>query len=380
MSKKKVSLITLQYINNYGSILQTYASQMYLEKKGCSVEVVNYTRENCRFENLKKNMKKYYKEKGIFFKFPFVSNLLVRRWQKLYIKRNYIFDKFRNDKIHLSKEYYSIEDLMKEPPIANYYCVGSDQVWNYLYNDGVLPEYFLQYAPEGKVKFSLSSSFGIDKLDDDNNSTLIKKYLADFNLITVRENTGKIILDNIGVKRCHQILDPTLLISKDEWISALNLKKTREYKYVLVYQLNPCIEMDTVAEQIAKKKGCKLIIISNNIRLSVPGAEIIDNPTVTQFLELILYAECVVTDSFHGTAFSLNFNRDFFSWLPNKFNTRLMSILEILNLQDRALMKNRVEWETVAPINYQRVNNILFQERKEADLLIEGVIQSNEQK
>lgn len=378
MPEEKVSLITLQYINNYGSVLQTYASQMYLEGKGCSVEIVNYTRENCRVDNLKRSMKAYYKQKGLLFKLPFVSDLLVARWKKLHIKRNKVFEKFRGNRIHLSKEYHSVDDLMKEPPNARYYCVGSDQVWNYLYNDGVLPEYFLRYAPMGAVKFSLSSSLGIDKLENAECGTLISKYLDDFLLITVRENTGKRILCELGVRNCHQILDPTLLIPKDLWVSTLGLKSIRDYEYVLVYQLNPCKEMDMFAEQIAQKKGCKLIVISNNIRLSIPGAEIIDNPTVEQFLELILYAKCIVTDSFHGTAFSLNFNREFFSWLPNKYSTRLMSILEMLDLKDRAFLQNESRWETVAPINYQSVNDILSQERKKADQLIEGVLIPNE--
>jgi hypothetical protein len=374
MPQKKVSLITLQYINNYGSVLQTYASQMYLEEKGCSVEIVNYTRENCRFDNLKRSMKAYYRQKGLVFKLPFVSDLLVMRWHRLHSKRNEIFERFRDDKIHLSNEYASAEYLMKNPPTADYYCVGSDQVWNYLYNGGVLPEYFLQYAPSDAKKFSLSSSLGIDKVDDAESGALIKEYLNDFSLVTVRENRGKQILDVLGVNNCYQILDPTLLISKGKWVSNLGLKRNRDYEYVLVYQLNPCKEMDVFAEQIALKKNCKLIVISNNIRMSIPGAEIIGNPTVKQFLELILYAKCVVTDSFHGTAFSLNFNCEFFSWLPSKYSTRLMSILEMLNLQNRAFTQNEDRWETVEQINYKNVNNILFQARKEADQLIEGVL------
>ena len=378
MSQKKVSIITLQYINNYGSVLQTYASQMYLEGKGCSVEIVNYTRENCRFVNLEKSMRKHYKQKGLFFKLPFVSDLLVARWKKLHTKRNEVFERFRNDKIHLSAEYSSIDDLMKEPPSANYYCVGSDQVWNYLYNDGVLPEYFLRYAPNGAKKFSLASSVGIEKMEDAETGALIKEYLDDFSLITVRENTAKKLLDDLGVNNCYQILDPTLLIPKEKWISVLGLKRNLDYEYVLVYQLNPCKEMDKFAEQIAQKKGCKLIIISNNIRLSVPGAEIINNPTIEQFLELILYAECVVTDSFHGTAFSLNFNRELFSWLPKEYSTRLMSVLKMMGLQERAFVKNESRWETLAPINYQNVNNVLSRERAKADHLIEGVLIDNE--
>jgi hypothetical protein len=384
LKRKKISLITLQYINNYGSVLQAYASQMYLEGKGFFVEIVNYTRENCRFDYLKKSMKPYYQQKGVVFKLPFVSDLLVMRWHRRYTKRNEVFEKFRDDRFHLSKEYQSLDHLMKDPPSADFYCVGSDQVWNYFYNDGVLPEYFLRYAPNNAKKFSLSSSLGIAKLEDAENGALIKEYLDGFSLITVRESSGKQILEGLGVNNCHQILDPTLLISKDKWVSTLGLKRKRDYEYVLMYQLSPSEEMGAFAKQIARENGCKLIVISNNIKMSlsnlkmsISGAEIIANPTVEQFLELILYARCIVTDSFHGTAFSLSFNREFFSWLPRKYSSRLTSILGMLNLQDRAITQNETRWKSIVPINYQSVNNVLLQARKEADQLIEEMLISD---
>ena len=371
--KKKLSLITLQYINNYGSVLQTYASQMYFENKGLLVETVNYTRENCRFQNLKKSMRAYYKQKNRIFRIPFVSDMLVLRWNILYRIRNKVFEKFRGIKIKLSNEYFTSQDLMCSPPEADYYCVGSDQVWNYLYNDGVLPEYFLQYAPVEAKRFSFSSSLGLEKVEEEANCALIKQYLDNFSLVTVRENSAKKALEEIGVERCHQILDPTLLISKEEWISELGLKLDCQEKYVLVYQLNPCAEMDNFAREIATKHNYKLIIISNNIRLSVPGAKIIRNPTVERFLELILNAQYVVTDSFHGTAFSLNFNRQIFSWMPGKYSTRLMSVLELLGLQERAFTKNEKRWEKLPDIDYDSVNNVLVNERKRAAMLIEEV-------
>lgn len=375
---KKISLITLQYINNYGSVLQTFASQEYLEAQGCSVEIVNYTRENCRLENLKKSMKAYYKQKGLIFRFPFVSDLLVIRWQRLHIQRNAIFDGFRRDRVHLSKDYPSVEMLFSDPPAADFYCVGSDQVWNYLYNDGVLPEYYLQYAPKDKKKFSLASSFGIDQIEDSSRGAFIKKYLDEFSLITVREKSAVHILDELGFTQKHQILDPTLLLDKETWITKLALKKPVDYKYVLVYQLNPCKEMDEFAKAIARKKQCRLIVISNNIRMSIAGAEIIGSPAVEQFLSLILYADCVITDSFHGTAFSLNFNKDFFSWLPRKYSTRLTSVLELVGLSERAFRKNDSRWETVQKIDYGNVNKILTKCRYDAGVLIEGVLNGDE--
>ncbi len=375
MPQKKISLITLQYINNYGSVLQCYASEAYLEDKGFSVETVNYTRENCRPENLRKTMQAYYLQK---FKLPPVSRWLVHRWHRLHQKRHQVFQQFRDQRLHLSPEYTSLEQLMNRPPQADVYCVGSDQVWNYLYNDGVLPEYFLQYAPRGAKKFSLASSLAVEKLEQKALGSAMAEYLSDFSLVTVREKSGKEILDALGVRNCHQILDPTLLLTGSRWSTDFDLKPVRSDEYVLVYQLNPCKEMGKFARQVAKKYGCKLIIISNNIRMTVPGAQLLDNPPVEEFLALLRHAKYVVTDSFHGTAFCLNFHRAFISWMPGKYSTRLMSILQLLQLQERAFTGIDPRWETLPPIDYQKVDRILDQERQKADRLIQEVLTDHE--
>lgn len=374
---KKISLITLQYIDNYGSVLQTYASQEYLKKKGCFVEVVNYTRENCRFDNRKKGMKACYCQKGGLFALPLVSQLLTMRWEWLYKKRHKIFKEFRKNYICLSEEYSSIQDLTNHPPTADYYCVGSDQVWNYIYNDGVLPEYFLSYAPKGKKKLSLASSLGVEEIEDREIAALIKNYLSEFSLITVREETAKQVLLGLGCMGVHQILDPTLLLDINDWTSKFNLHRQFSEPYVLLYQLNPCKEIGRFAQEVTISKNCRLIVISNNIRLSIPGAEIIANPSVEQFLSMILYAEYMITDSFHGTAFAINFNRELFVWLPPKYQTRLTAILDLAELSERAFTKNEDRWKTMKKINYQRVNEILLGRRDEAERLVKEVLSDN---
>lgn len=152
------------------------------------------------------------------------------------------------------------------------------------------------------------------------------------------------------------------------------MKRLYDEPYLLLYKLNPCQEMDAFAQAVAKKKNCRLVVISNNIRLFIPGATIISNPSVERFLSLILYSECIVTDSFHGTAFSLNFNKEFFSWLPSQYSTRLRSVLELADLEERAFTKNENRWEKIRPIDYQKVNTIFKAWRDDADRLIMGVL------
>lgn len=371
---KKISLITLQYINNYGSVLQSLASQAYLSKFHYTVEIINYVRKNSQFKELKKVQSKHYKNRGGICNMPLIPQLLTVRWAINYKKRSKVFNEFRKKYLQLSKEYSSQTELIDNPPVADVYCVGSDQVWNYLYNDGVLPEYYLEFVSDDATRFSLASSIGIENISDDAIATKMRSFLSSFQLITVREKSAERIIRELGYNQCTQIIDPTLLLNKNEWVEMLKLKRIVDYPYILIYQLNPCKEMDQFAVNIAQKKNCRIIAISNNVRVSISNAKIIKSPFVEEFLSLILYAKCIVTDSFHGTAFSINFNKEFYSWLPNKFSTRLTSILEMIGYEERAFSKNEPRWASLNTINYSKVNEILDAERQKVRNLLEPVL------
>ena len=178
----KVSIITLHRVFNYGSVLQTYASQKIFEQHGCDVEIVDYItsqRTNKRlFFDVPDSLKGNKAQKWIY---------IVLRAISVVIKKT-TFGVFLRKYVHLTKkQYICAQDLIDAPPIADVYVTGSDQTWNSKYNEGVDRGFFLEYAPKDKKKISYVSSFGKTALDE-NEFDITKEYLKKYSAISVRED------------------------------------------------------------------------------------------------------------------------------------------------------------------------------------------------
>ena len=130
----KISLITLHHIHNYGSVLQTYATQRVFEALGHTVEVVDYVRPNCRKQAILDKQAEKSKEAGGLRANPILLFALKQLWKYKYRKKETVFAKFLADHIHLSAYYEDLNELKKCPPEAEIYCTGSDQMWNSIYN------------------------------------------------------------------------------------------------------------------------------------------------------------------------------------------------------------------------------------------------------
>lgn len=360
---KKASVITLQYIDNYGSVLQAFATQEILGSMGYESEIVNYTRPNCTYSYLKKKVYTTYRNcKDIRAFYP-VAKLLETRWCLKTKKRRKVFETFRKKYINLSNKYSSSQELIANPPIADVYITGSDQTWNCEYNGGILGEYFLNYAPSNVKKIALSVSIGIEHIP-----TAFAKEMSDYvklyDGISVREESALTVLRELGYRNAVHVVDPSLMLSADEWIKLLNLKGSKKL-YVFVYQLNANKDMLNFAVRIAKDNKLELVILSA-VKLKNIGFKhtIVKNCKPEHFLELIKNAKYVVTDSFHGTAFSFNFNKNIYVFNPPKYSTRLISILKLFGAEFR-LIKNAY-WKEIQPIDFDKVNSVLTCEQKKA--------------
>lgn len=359
MAKKSV-LITMHYVDNYGSVLQTYASQCILRKLGYDCEVLDYVRANNTLTYEAKEAYSRYRKLSGIFAFPPISALLVVRFILKKLKRKSIFDSFRRSHINLTRKYNGYNSLLENCPKADLYIVGSDQVWNNVYNGGFLPEYFLAFVPEESIKISLSSSIGIDALTD-SELKQFKNYLQDFSFVSVREKSAAEQLSKAGVHQPFLALDPTLLLSAGEWKKSLEIENSVE-KYVFVYQLNQSEEMISYACKLAAENECRLYVVSGHKFKKRTGVKKIAQPTVKQFVELIANARYVVTDSFHGTAFCVNFSKDYFVFYPPHYSTRLESILSLTKTLHRHVESEN--WRDVKPIDYEKVQNIISDERE----------------
>ncbi len=365
----KIAVITLHSVKNYGSILQTIATQDLFQRKGCDVEIINYTREDIRFLN---NIRLGAKNRSVLKRSLYFIVLFPTQLRYYFLWKN-IYSKH----IKLGKRYDSYSDLCNNPPLADIYCSGSDQVWNSKWNGGVLKEYFLGFASDSDILVSFSSSVGMNKIPE-NEQTLFYEMLSKFSLISVREKHSAMLLNQIGIKNVTCILDPTLIEPADYWINFISNKRIFRKKYLLIYQLNANENFDNYAKTLSKNLNLEIVRIAIRFDNIVRNGHKKYIPNLQKFLNLFLFADFVLTDSFHGLSFSLNFNKQFAIILPSKFNQRLMNILELTSTNDR-IVKDYNNYDIANNmIDYNYVNEVIEKERKKSLNYIDNILKFKE--
>ena len=336
----KASVITLHTVDNYGSVMQTYATQQVFNDLGYDVEIVDYWRKD--------NLPKYRAEKllesstlqklkPVWGMCNFTKKTTVILLKGVLEHKKSPMWKFLERYVQITpKRYTTFDELMETPPVADVYITGSDQVWNSIWNQGIEKAYFLDFAPKDKPRIAFSASIGRESLDADEipeTKSLLKKYKA----ISVREQSAVDLLESMGIGST-LILDPTLMLNADAW-RKLAAPVNRNKPYLLIYQLNPNKQMDKYAEQLALRKGWEVVRIGFGRSDRKKVGKCVMLPSVEEFLGLFCDAACVLTDSFHATAFSLNLGTDFISVLPSRFGTRIKSILKLTGTENRLLTR-----------------------------------------
>ena len=364
---KKIDVITIHRNCNYGSVLQTYATQRILEELGFQTEIIDYYREQDKIAGQLKRLKaKSAKLSNRFFLYGAQVIMLPS-----YIKKKVVFDRFINDRIHVTrKKYYSNEELRFDKLNAHAFCTGSDQIWNSLWNEGIIPAYYLDFASEDSIRFSYATSIGKQSIDDEEAETIapmIRKYAY----ISVREKASVETLHRLGFKGARQVLDPTLYISEKEW-SQIASEKYKNKKYIVTYNLHRDKRLDEYAQRLAKEKHLPIINISYNWHDVIRKGKLAWCPTVEEYLGLIKYAKYVVADSFHATAFSIQFKKQFLVFYPEKSSIRMRDLLNLTGLNDRGV--NNAEIELIdSPINYENIHSIIEQFRLQDKSYLDNV-------
>lgn len=358
--KKKVDIITMHRVVNYGSVLQAYATQYIIEKMGFDAEFIDYYPERMHMLGMLKRIK----NKSEKLK----KNLLLRTIARIiilpsYIKRFYVFKKFMKRHLKLSdKKYCTYEQLKEEPPEADYFCTGSDQVWNSGWNEKIDKAFFLDFVPKNRPCFSYSASFGKSKLEEWEKEET-KQLLSKYKNLSMREKSGVKILKDLGFNNGINVLDPTLLLTKKEWESLIS-DKYKNKKYIFMYNINRNHKLDEYAKKLSKEKGLPVITVSYQFHDCLKYGNVKVNTKVENFLSLIANAEYVLTDSFHCTAYSINFNKNLLVAYPEKFSTRLASIVEITGLTDRVITDYNDMTICDRKIDFDYANKVLEEQRK----------------
>lgn len=351
----KIGILTFHCAHNYGAVLQCYATQEFLKSKGHDVEIINYCPEYL-LRPYRLFDKSYISRGGVkrIFK-NIVQEIIIfptryTRWR--------VFQRFINHRLSLSKPF---KDLSSIPDSYDVYIVGSDQIWNPKITCGFDEVYFCNFSfqKEKKRYVAYAASMESESLPVETHSFYIER-LKRFDAISVREKNLQELLSPLADKSIEHVLDPTLMIPSNVWNQFIT-PSSRKEKYVLVYQVMP----DENTLRIARDLACQLKagIIVVGAWVSFYERSNYNDASPEEFINLVKNAACVVTTSFHGTAFSVILNRPFYT-LTQGWNIRSSSLLEKLGLLDR--MISPTSTPIFSEIDYSDVNVKLDILRKES--------------
>lgn len=369
MKKTKINVVTAApYVQNYGSMLLTYATQKLLEAKDFDVEILNYSRlslqEAISFKELLHALavRDGSKNKPAIIRFAMAIALYSSEMTMAKVVKD-----FMGKYINISPiRYLNEESLLNNTPEADIYCTGGDQMWNEQCNfHKTLREFYLTFAPKDKPKISFSTSIGKEKFDDWELPEVLP-LLKGYDLISVREANTKPYFDSLGINNVYHLIDPTLLLPKEKWKEIVAPRQIKE-DYILLYEISRKGNLTACAKELAKMTGKKLVRINRYALDKVREGKSVLCPTPEEWLSLFCHADAVVTNSFHGVVFSTIFERQFVL-VPGANPTRLENMMKTLGIGGRSCSDPANVLEVYkTPIDYREVDKHLKEERRKFD-------------
>ncbi len=335
----RIRIVTFHRALNCGAALQAYALSQYLSNCGHEVEVLDYIPKWMR--EATSPVHKHMRPKEV---------LLLPHRSLLYQR----FYSFVNKNIPLTKTIFNTSDIVSLQD-CDMYITGSDQVWNPEITKGLDLLYTLDFETNAK-KMSYAASYGMNDMTDEVIAQLLPK-LSDYCAVSVREYPLATAISNAGFKNVETVLDPVFLLNRFEWE---RVSKPAELKnYVLIYTKAAITKEREIAHQLATRYGLKVIDTSKIIKQQYVDRTM-PNIGPREFLGLIKNARFVVTNSFHGTALSIVFRKNFYSLTAGKHSVRIESILNEFGLQERLI--DDLPSKEQDMVNYQACERII-QER-----------------
>ena len=327
----KIGILTFHHSRNYGAVLQAYGLIQVLIAQGHIVETIDYRNQAIS-------------ERSSFIKTnnPLIALLKFINGFWSHYKKIIMFNRFEKKYLNRSSHIFSPSDIEK----SDYDCIiiGSDQVWSPIITDGPDKVYWGNYKPKGAFILSYAaSSCDINKFDVSLFEN-ISSWVSNFSAISVREQRLKTFIESKTNVEVSVVCDPTILAGRDVFDKITSSRVIR-FPYVFLYSVENDENLLLLARKVAKEYNATLVTlgestISSRIKNYNDGIVRI-NASVSQMLSLIKYAECVVALSFHGTALSLLFEKDFYS-VRGKNMARVEDLLKPCHLMGRIIDTNSI--------------------------------------
>lgn len=358
---------------NYGGVLQAYALCKFVNNAGHDCRQILYIPSVASITNSSLTIKDAFRK------------IVSRFSKKLHKKKNCrikarmerLFVDFRESVPHTDRE-YTRADIADTNEIFDAFITGSDQVWNPIWYD---PTYFLDFVKDDIPKISYASSIGVSELDDEQKK-VFKKHLTSFRALSVREKSAASALTPLVERKLDVSVDPTLLLSIDDWNEIATEQKIKE-RYVFLYVLGDDIKVRKLAAEFAKHKGMKLVMIPDLLGAyrrkdrRIQSHKILD-ATPGDFISLIKHANYIFTDSFHACVFSLLYKKQFFAFQRDKtikMESRIQNLTQNFRCPERFLGNTEREVRyllNMKSIDYTYSNDDLEREKQKSMNFLES--------
>lgn len=365
---KKVGIITYHHDCNYGTVLQAYALQKAIDCiDDYQAEIIDYraaeekklTRWQLIFIRIKR-LPVY------FLEWRRVRNLM--KYEKVLNAKSTTFDSFFEKHHKESKKtFYSFSELKQFNHNYDILVTGSDQTWSP--KIGLFPAFFLEFGPPKALRIAYAPSIGVSKLSEEE-VLFFNDHLQSFEAISCRERLGTEILKAaVKGKLIHNVLDPTFLLTKEKWNE---IAETPDINgdYIFCYFIGHKTYYRDIAQQLSKELELPLFFIPVSWQDVDKGYNLVAEAGPKEFLGLIRNARLVLTDSFHGTAFSINYRKTFYTFTKIEGgrgamdNSRLYDILSKLHLEDR--LYDTAGEIKFTDVDYSQAEKILEDERQQS--------------
>ena len=365
-----ISIITFHNTSNFGATLQCLALYNYLTAHNQNVEIINYLppyvlEKKKADKELKKIAGSDNKVKAL------IKGLAYLAYANKIKRRDLCFEEFINQYLKLSRVFPDYSSLMDNPPKADLYICGSDQIWNPALTGSTLDKAFFLCFTDG-IKVSYGASMG--EYDIETNAGELRKLINDFQMLSVRENSTAERLSRAIEKPVKTVLDCTLLLDKEDYYQYEKPVSAATNPYLLYYSMQKSALADEEAKRVANDKGLKIIDISPNPLRKIKGSKKMLDIGPGEFLTLIKNAHFVVTNSFHGTVFSILYRKQFLCTLHSTRSGRVVDLLTSLDLTDRIVKDSRDN--NIKEINYDTVYTSLQPLRSESYSYLNKVMAS----